>query len=65
MLVIGKIAGTTSEATRFTITQHLWFAEDVGIVKDVIRPFTIPLPGFPSYSVFGAERLLLRYNVVK
>lgn len=62
-LVIGKLS--TIEATRFTMTEDIWFAENVGIVKDVINPFTVTL-GAPfniKYPVFGAERLLIKYKV--
>lgn len=63
MLVIGKTGGI--EATRFTLTQDIWFAENIGIVKDVVNPFTVTL-GAPfniKYPVFGSERLLIKYKV--
>lgn len=62
--VVGKTSGIT--ATTFTFTHEFWIAEDVGIVKESVRGFNIPIPMFSVNQIVpGAQRLLLRHNVVK
>lgn len=47
----------------FTITAHLWFAENIGLVEFTVDPTTVALGSYFSTDIEGSESVLDRYFV--
>ena len=47
----------------FTVTNHKWYGENIGLVLDRVDPTTIQVSVLYTYSIKGSESDMLRYHV--
>ncbi|TAL70410.1 MAG: hypothetical protein EPN82_02020 [Bacteroidetes bacterium] len=47
----------------FTVTEHQWYGENIGLVLDKVDPTTIQISFLFKYVIQGSESSMLRYHV--
>jgi hypothetical protein len=49
----------------YTIIQHSWYGENVGLVQEIVDPYVFKIPTVGSTNHGGYESILLKYNIVQ